>query len=137
MARKITIFELHLDGARVGPTFSGNGESADAASETRTGDHETATGVDAMDEMPADEEMPDGASTSRARSALAVLAAVAVTSLVGRSMLRRRRGGRHLEQGDAVEMADDETGADETSDDEMREGAMAEGGTDKATADAR
>ncbi len=109
MARTITIFELHFDGARFGPIFGSEESADDEASETMTdADEFTSESGEGMTDADAmTEETADEGSASRARTALAVIAAVAVTSLLGRTMIRRRRGSRDLEKAEPVAMVDD------------------------------
>ena len=91
MARKITMFELHFDGAHIGPTFGdtsgdeGRDDVTDVADDAAEYGSETVTveGETAMD-------APSGTGGSRLPR-LAVVAAVAVGVVAGRRALRRFR----------------------------------------------
>lgn len=94
MARNITIFELHFDGARFGPTF---------------GD-ETADDEEAGFEAERASEYDDTADGSRVVPVVPVLAALAVGFVVGRRLVRRfRSDGSEQVTFDDVEATDDET----------------------------
>ncbi|WP_458189931.1 hypothetical protein [Haladaptatus sp. NG-WS-4] len=74
MARKITMFELHFDGAHFGPSF---------------GEEETPM----ADEETTDAEIPVN-SSSVTRTLVSAVGSVAVASFVGWMAIRRFRGGR-------------------------------------------
>lgn len=94
MARKITMFELHFDGASFGPTFG--------ATDEERPDDETDVGAGT-----ADEESADASGRSRVRTALPVVGAVAVLSVLGGLAARRfRAGGYDADSEDAEAPAD-------------------------------
>ncbi|WP_458207829.1 hypothetical protein [Haladaptatus sp. NG-SE-30] len=90
MARKITMFELHFDGAHFGPSF---------------GEEKEEKMKEVMEEETVDDSESAESAPTRSRTMFAVVGAMVVISALGSLVFRRFRGGR----GDDFEVEEIET----------------------------
>jgi len=110
MARKITMFELHFDGAHIGPTFGDSTEEPDAVVDEMTTAVESAdaAGADVTDVTETVDAESGGSGWGRR---FVVLAVVVGAVAAGRAAVRRVRSD-DVEEEIVVE-ADDEELTDE------------------------
>jgi hypothetical protein len=111
MARKITMFELHFDGAHIGPTFGDSTEEPDAVVDEVTTAVESAdaAGADVTDVTESVDAESGGSEWARRVVGLAVVVGAVAA---GRAAVRRVRSTDDVEEEIVVE-ADDEELTDE------------------------
>ena len=98
MARKITMFELHFDGAQIGPASLDFAEEAPASE-----NHPSVDEMETETEMGTMERPSEG---RRLRSLVAIAGVLSIVSLIGVAVRRFRSDSEDLE----IEIADDSDG---------------------------
>jgi hypothetical protein len=142
MARKITLFELHFDGARISPSFGSN-DALDGETDRDDAEYDDAEEYvgdeneddEYADDEYADETVPaDDAGGSGLRRALTLVGTVAVFAVVGRRIARRLGGDADLPEVDVDVGAEDDHETAPDADHEAVSDADTDADVDEPTA---